>query len=43
VRCWAEKFGRDFAGQIRYRAPQLGGQWYLDDAVITISGKQHWL
>jgi putative transposase len=43
VRRWAEKFGRDFANQIRRRAPQLGDKWHLDEVVITINGKQHWL
>jgi putative transposase len=43
VRRWAEKFGRDFANQMRWRAPQLGDKWHLDDVVITVSGKQHWL
>jgi len=40
---WAEKFGRDFAGTIRRRAPQLGDKWHLDEVVITIGGQKHWL
>ena len=43
VRRWAEKFGRDFAGAIRRRAPQLGDKWHLDEVVITIGGQKHWL
>ncbi len=43
VRRWAEKFGRDFANKIRRRAPQFGDKWHLDEVVITISGKKHWL
>jgi putative transposase len=43
VRRWAEKFGRDFANQIRRRAPQFGDKWHLDEIVITINGKRHWL
>jgi putative transposase len=39
VRRWAEKFGRDFANQIRRRAPQFGDKWHLDEVVITINGK----
>jgi putative transposase len=42
VRRWDEKFGRDFANQIRRRAPQLGDKWHLDEVVISINGKQHW-
>ncbi len=43
VRRWAEKFGRDFANKIRRRAPQFRDKWHLDEVVITISGKKHWL
>lgn len=43
VRRWAEKFGRDFAGTIRRRAPQFGDKWHLDEVVITIRGHKHWL
>ena len=42
VRLWAEKFGRQFANDIRRRsAGRLGGKWYLDEVVITIGGKKH--
>jgi len=43
VRRWAEKFGRDFAGKIRRRAPQFGDKWHLDEVVLTINGQKHWL
>ena len=44
VRLWAEKFGRRFANDIRKRsAGRLGDKWYLDEVVITIRGKKHWL
>jgi putative transposase len=43
VRRWAEKFGGDFANTIRRRAPQFGDKWHLDDAVVTINGRKHWL
>ena len=43
VRLWAEKFGRDFANHIRRRAPQLRDKWHLEEVVIRINGKQHWL
>lgn len=44
VRLWAEKFGRHFAFDIRRRsAGRLGDKWYLDEVVITIGGKKHWL
>jgi putative transposase len=43
VRRWAEKFGREFANRIRRRAPRPGDRWHLDEVVITIAGKRHWL
>jgi len=44
VGLWAEKFGRCFANDIRKRsAGRLGDKWYLDEVVITIRGKKHWL
>lgn len=44
VRLWAEKFSRHFANDIRRRsAGRLGDKWYLDEVVISIGGKKHWL
>jgi putative transposase len=43
ARRWAEKFGREFANRIRQRLPRPGDQWHLDEVVITIAGKKHWL
>lgn len=44
VRLWAEKFGRHFANDIRKRsAGKLGDKWHLDEVVMTIGGKKHWL
>ncbi|MGF9762453.1 IS6 family transposase [Microvirga sp. 0TCS3.31] len=43
VRRWAEKFERAYANRIRRRAPRPGDRWHLDEVVITIAGKRHWL
>jgi putative transposase len=43
VRQWAMKFGQDFANQIRRRRPAPGDKWHLDEVVISIAGKKHWL
>jgi putative transposase len=43
VRQWALKFGQAFASQIRRRLPRPGDKWHLDEVVITIAGKKHWL
>jgi len=44
IRLWAEKFGRTFANEIRRRSSgRLGDKWHLDEAVVSICGKKHWL
>jgi putative transposase len=44
VRLWAEKSGRTFASEIRRRsAGRLGDNWHLDEVVISIGGRKHWL
>ena len=42
-RQWGLKFGRKFANRIRQRAPHRGDKWHLDEVVLTIAGKKHWL
>jgi putative transposase len=42
-RQWGLKFGREFANRIRRRAPRRGDKWHLDEVVVTIAGKKHWL
>lgn len=44
IRVWAEKFRRQFAGNIRRRsASPFDSKWHLNEVVITIRGKKHWL
>src|SRR3712207_600597 len=43
VRQWARKFGQALANRIRRRLPCPGDKWHLDEVVITIAGKKHWL
>src|SRR5215217_9604350 len=43
VRQWALKFGQSFANQIRRRLPAPGDKWHLDEVVISIAGRKHWL
>src|ERR687889_310491 len=43
VRRWALKFGQNFANQIRRRLPAAGDKWHLDEVVLKIAGKKHWL
>lgn len=44
VRLWAEKSGRHFAHDIRQcTAGKLRDKWHLDEVVISLGGKKHWL
>src|ERR1700760_3219449 len=43
IRQWGLKFGQEFANRIRRRAPRRGDKWHLDEVVIAIAGKKHWL
>src|SRR3954464_725024 len=42
IRQWGLKFGREFANRIRRRALRRG-EGRVDEVVITIAGKKHWL
>src|SRR5215211_6300578 len=43
VRQRALKFGQSFANRIRRRLPAAGDKWHLDEVVICIAGRKHWL
>jgi len=43
VRQWSLKFGQAFANRIRRRLPAPGDKWHLDEVVISIAGRKHWL
>ena len=43
VRQWALRFGQKAAKRIRARVSIFGDKWHLDEVVITIKGKKHWL
>jgi putative transposase len=43
IRQWALKFGQSFANQIRRRIAAPGDKWHLDEVVISIGGRKHWL
>lgn len=43
VRQWALKFGQQAAKRFRARISTFGDKWHLDEVVITIKGKRHWL
>ena len=37
------KFGRQYAKSIRRDWSKVGDKWHLDEVVISIRGKKHWL
>jgi len=41
---WAHKFGREFALYLCQRSKsRFADKWHLDEMVVTIKGKKHWL
>ena len=43
IRQWTLKFGQRYANALRRRQPQRGDKWHLDEVVLTIKGKHHYL
>lgn len=43
IRLWINRFGRHFADCIRRDRPRPNDKWHMDEVVITIRGKKHWL
>jgi putative transposase len=43
VRRWAMKFGSAYARRLKRKTPSRHDIWHLDEVVVMISGKTHWL
>jgi len=43
IRRWGKKFGPDYARRLRRKKPSGNDVWYLDEVVIIIAGRKHWL
>ena len=43
IRRWGRKFGPAYAKQLRRRRSSLQDVWHLDEVVISIAGRKHWL
>ena len=43
VRRWFQKFGGPVARNLRQTRPPPSNRWHLDEMVIVIRGKRHWL
>jgi putative transposase len=43
IRRWGKKFGLEYARRLRRKQPSRTDVWHLDEVVISIAGKKHWL
>ncbi|WP_143081766.1 IS6 family transposase, partial [Thioclava dalianensis] len=43
IRAWVEKFGKKIAERVRATRRHPSDKWHLDEVVIMIRGKKHWL
>ena len=43
VRCWCDKFGKEYAAGLRRRRARSGDKWHLDEVFLKINGVTHYL
>ena len=43
IQSWVAKFGQQYARSIRRDRPRPNEKWHLDEVVIVIKGRKHWL
>jgi len=43
IRLWVNRFGKHFANCIRRNRSRPNDKWHMDEVVITIRDKKHWL
>ena len=43
IREWCQKFGQQYANQLRRKRPYIADKWHLDEVVVTIKGQQYYL
>jgi putative transposase len=43
IRAWCDRFGQEYANQLRRRGPRPGDKWHLDEVFVQISGTIHYL
>jgi len=42
IRQWCQKFGQQYANQLRRRRAQMGDKWHLDELFLKINAKLHY-
>ena len=40
---WCDRFGQQYANQLRRRGPRPGDKWHLDEVFVQINGAQRYL
>ncbi len=43
IREWCQKFGQQYANQVRRKRPYVTDKWHLDEMVVTIKKQQYYL
>jgi len=43
IREWCQKFGQQYANQLRHQRPYIADKWHLDEVVVTIKKQQYYL
>jgi len=43
IRAWCTKFGPSYAAGLRRRRAHPSDKWHLDEVLLKIKGKRHWL
>src|SRR6201984_2982783 len=43
IRAWCDRFGQQYANQLRRRGPRPGNKWHLDEVFVQINGAQRYL
>jgi putative transposase len=43
IRQWTLKFGQTYANTLRRQQSKRGDKWHLDEVVLTVNGKHHYL
>ena len=43
IREWCQKFGQQYANQLRRKRPFIADKWHLDEVVVTLKKQQYYL
>src|SRR6185503_12239992 len=43
IRAWCDRFGQEYANELRRRGPRPGDKWHLDEVFVQLNGAQRYL